>query len=259
MRKFSLVSHLVLIVLVAINLQSCGSIQQMIYGTPTPTFTNTPTFTATSTVTPSPTFTPTHTLTPTATPDFVATQKAAEFSELVTELTQKFSETAFLKTVDGEYHPLKDSTLAFAKKGYYRWETYPIHVKNFVLRTHLRMETANKSSPLTGCGIVFRTVGDFNESIFVKQEGIIEYFAGNQSVNSILFKYLKNPVDLDLLLILNERSYQVFFNGKRYFAGESVLDPDAGDLGYAVASGSNDDFGSKCTFTDTDLWEIKAR
>lgn len=255
MRKFSLVSHLVLIVLVAINLQSCGSIQQMIYGTPTPTFTNTPTFTATSTVTPSPTFTPT----PTLTPNFIATQKAGEFSEIVSDLSQKFSEAAFLNTVYGEYHSMDDSTLELAKKGYIKWMTSPVKVKNFLLRTHLKMSTANKRSNETGCGFVFQASATFNRLIIIQQDGYLTYSLYGRNVFTNYSKNLDNPVELDVILIANGRQIQMYINGKKDWILDILSEVSKGNIGYAVQSGSNVDYGSQCVFTNTDLWEIKTK
>lgn len=239
-----------IIVILGINLQACGSIQQMIQGTPTftPTITPTPTLTATATLTSTPTRTPTST----ATPNLVATQKVEEFSELM----KKYFDADFLATVDGQYYQLEDSNQVLAKKGYYQWTTYGVNVRNFILRTNVRMSTANKISASTGCGIVFRSVGNFVESIIFVQDGYVYYGAGKSNFNSRYYGKTDNSSTVQMVLILNEKKYEFYVDGKLALDGDSVIDPSKGDVGYAVQSGSNEDFGSQCSFTNTDLWAI---
>ena len=256
-KNYGLLMKLLLIVLVGINMQACGSIQQMIQGTPTPipTLTYTPTLTPTSTLTPTETLTPTSTPSPTATPDFVATQKTEEFSEIATI----YFDEAFLETVYGEYYFLEDSIQNLAKVGYYQWETYDFEVRNFIFRADVRMSTANKPSNSTGCGVVFRTVGNFVESIFVQQNGYLYYGAGDTNFNSGYYGKFDNPGEFKLVVIVNEETYQVYIDSKKALTGDSILDPSSGGIGFAVQSGSNDEFGSSCSFKNIDFWEIKTK
>ena len=246
---------LLFIIVVAFNMQACGSIQEMIKGTPTPTSTLTfsPTLTPTTTLTPTMTPTPTSTLTPTTTPDFVATQKTEEFSEIA----GNYFDEAFLETVYGEYYFLEDSVQNLAKVGYYQWETDNLEVRNFILRTNVRMSTAKKPSNSTGCGIVFRTVGNFVESIFVQQNGYLYYGAGDTNFNSRYYGKFDNPAEFEMVLVVNEKIYKIYIDGKLAMNGDSILDPSKGGIGFAVQSGSNEEFGSQCNFTNIDLWEIK--
>jgi len=256
MRKNRLFEILLLIVL-GFNMQACGAVQELIQGTPTPTptLTYTPTLTPTSTLTPTETLTPTSTPTSTATPDFIATQKTEEFSEVA----KAYFDDAFLETVYGEYYFLDDSIQNLAKMGYYQWETYNLSIRNLILRTDVRMVTANKASNSTGCGIVFRTVGNFVESIFVQQDGYLYYGAGDTNFNSGYYGKFDNPAEFELVLVVNEKSYQVYIDGKRVLAGDSILKPSSGGIGFAVQSGSNEEFGSSCSFKNIDFWQIKRK
>jgi len=246
---------LLLIIAVGFNLQACGSIQEMIKGTPTPTLTltYTPTLTPTITLTPTMTPIPTSTLTPTATPDFIATQKTEEFSEIA----RVYFDETILESVYGEYYSLEDSFQNLAEVGYYQWETYELGIRNFIIRTNVRLSTANKPSNSTGCGIMFRTVGDFTEHIFVQQDGYVYYGAGDTYFNSRYYGKINNPAEFELVLVVNEEAYQVYIDGKKALVGDSILDPSKGGIGFAVQSGSNEDFGSNCNFSNIDLWAVK--
>ena len=256
MRKNRLFGLLLLIV-IGFNVQACGAIQEMIQGTPTPTptLTFTPTLTPTSTLTPTETLTPTSTPTSTATPDYVATQKTEEFSEVARD----YFDDAFLETVYGEYYFLDDYIQNLAKAGYYQGDTYDLTIRNLILRADVRMSTAQKPSDITGCGIFFRTVGNFVESIFVQQNGYIYYDAGDTSFNSGYYGRFDNPAEFEMVLVVYEKGYQVYIDGKKALTGDSILKPSSGGIGFAVQSGSDEEFGSQCNFKDIDVWEIKAK
>ena len=256
MRKNRLFEILLLVVM-GFNMQACGTIQEMMQGTPTstPTLTYTPTLTPTSTLTPTVTFTPTSTPIPTATPNLVATQKTEEFSDVA----GNYFDATFLDTVYGEYYFLDDSIQNLAKVGYYQWETDNLDVRNFILRADVRMSTANKPSNSTGCGIVFRTVGNFVESIMVQQDGYLYYGAGDTNFNSRYYRKFDNPAEFELVLVVNEKIYETYIDGTKALNGDSILDPSKGGIGFAVQSGSDDDFGSQCNFTNIDLWAIKSK
>ncbi len=241
-------SRLILLLAVFVIL-GCGSIQQLVQETPTPTFTETPTSTST------PTVTPTRKPTQTATPDVAATMQVEQLNELMSN----YFDSEFLETVYGEYYSLEDSIQNLANKGYYKWTTYGVEFRNFILRTDVRMSTADKLSALTGCGVVFRAAGNFNELIFVLQDGNLQYGAGDTSYKSQYYGRLENPVEFELVLVVNEKNYQVYIDGEKSMSSASVLTPSKGEIGFAVQSGSNEGFGSQCKFTNNDLWVIKKK
>ena len=239
----------------SINLIACGSVQQMIQGTPTSTPTDTPTMTPTFTLTPTNTLTPTSTSTPTSTPDIVATQKTEEFFEIA----QAYFDEIFLEIVYGEYYLLPASVQNLAQVDYIQWETYRLEARNFLLRTNVKMATDEKPSNTTGCGVVFRAVGSFTEAVIIQQNGNLYYSAGDTNFNTGYFERLDNPAEFELVVTLNEKAYQVYINGKKALTGDSILDPSKGEIGFIVQSGSNEGFGSQCKFTNSDFWIIKKK
>lgn len=241
-------SRLFLILAIFIIL-GCGSVQQLVQETPTLKFTETPALTSTSVAT------STRKPTQTATPDVAATMQVEQFHELVSD----YFDSEFLETVYGEYYSLEDSIQNLANKGYYKWTSYGVELRNFILRTNVRMSTADKLSSLTGCAVVFRAAGNFNESIFVLQDGNLQYSAGNKNYKSLYYGRFENPAEFELVLVVNEKNYQVYIDGKKSMSGVSVFTPSKGEIGFAVQSGSNERFGSQCKFTNSDLWIIRKK
>jgi len=241
-----------------VNLVACGSVQSLIYGTPT----FTPTFTATFTMTPSatytPTLTPTSTSTPTKTPsltptpNLTATKQYEDFYAII----QNYYDRGYIPSLNGQYYALEDYSDSYAKRDYYRWQIVRTRIKNFVMKSHITMSTANKASPDTGCGFVFRTVGNFAEAVFVGQDGSSFYLANDTEFDTGYFGSVSNPVELDFVLIVHEKMIRSFVNDRAILAYEGFLDPEAGDLGFTVLSGSEDDLGSSCEFKENQLWVV---
>ena len=241
------------IILLGLNLQACSSVQQMIQGTPTPTSTNTPTLTPTFTLTPTTTMTLTKTPTPTITPNLTATQQYDDFYPLV----QKYYDAGYIPSLNGQYYHLEDYSDSYVEKGFYRWEIVRPNVRNFIMKSHITMTTAFGTSPDTGCGFAFRVVGSFAEAVFVGQNGNSFYIAGETAFETGYFGRVSNPVELDFVLIVYENKIRSFVNNKAILNYEGFLDPDRGDLGFTVLSGSNQGNGSQCDFIDNELWIIQ--
>ena len=244
-----------LLTILTVFIIACGSAQQALQATDAPERTSTPELTETPSSTSTPAATPTRQPTKTKTPDFSATMEAEQFNELI--LT--YFDDQFLQTVDGEYYALEDFVDNLAHKGYFTWSAYDVNIRNFILRTKVRMSTANNPSNSTGCGIVFRTVGNFSESVFIQQNGEVFYGAGDTNYNSGYYEKISNPAEFEMVLMVNEKSYRVFVDGKRVLNGETIIDPSRGGVGFAVQSGSDEDFGSQCNFKNDDLWALKKK
>jgi hypothetical protein len=246
MRKYFYATPWFVIVLLAVNSLACSSIQKIIQESPTPTPTATSTLTPTST--PKPTFTPTST----ATPNLAATQQYETFLSLV----QKYYDAKYIPSVEGTYQHLDDYSDSYAKVDNYRWATVGSEVRNFIIKSHVTMSTANKLSPKTGCGFVFRTLGDFVNVVFIRQDGTAHYGTNDQTFFARDYRNISNPEEFDLVLIANENNIRFYIDEKEVLVYKTFLETYVGDLGFAIVSGSDDDYGSRCDFTNTELWVI---
>jgi hypothetical protein len=235
--------------LAAVILLGCGSVQQLAQATATPTVTDTPT------IPPTATSTPTRKPTPTKTPDVAATLQLEKFGELMSN----YYSFGPVESMQGRYFPQDDYSDQLAQKGYFSWLPSDLRLRDVLLRADVVMTTANTPSNSTGCGIMFRTVGDFHESIFILQSGELNYGAGDTVFNSRNRGKFSNPAEFEVVFVLKDNHYQVFIDGETAMKGDSILTPSAGGISFAVQSGSDEEFGSKCDFKNIDLWAIKEK
>lgn len=237
--------HLVLqwfiVSLIAINLQACDSVQQLIQGTPTSTSTPIPTATTRPSITPS----------PTSTPNLAATQQY----ESVFALVQGYFKDGNVPSMNTAPIYLQDYSDSLAEDGSYQWATVGLNVKNFILSTHITMTTANSLSIRTGCGIAFRDHDRFHDIVYVQQNGKASYIFSTFKESAQYFGEVSNPAELDYVLIVKGKSVVLFIDGKQALTFDRSVEV-AGDVGFTIVSGSNEDFGSRCEFKDTVLWTI---
>ena len=242
---------------VTLYLEACSAVQQIVQGTPTPSPTITPTSTPSFTPTASPT--PTLSPTPTTTPDLTATEQFESFQPLV----QEYFDNGYIPSTNGFYYPLEDFTISDASVGYFKWQSSGKQAVDFILRTHINMSTAGNASSKTGCGIAFRTLLSSFSLATVHQDGRA-YFARNESGNpdqgfrGQVWGRVSNPVELDFLLVVNQNNIRLFVDGKQVLEYEDQLPPLlSSDVSFAVLAGSYEDYGSRCEFTDSELWIVQ--
>lgn len=227
--------------LVVIPLTACGSFQEAIAGL------STPTQTATSTPTPKPTLT----LVPTSTPNLAATQQYESFLSLVQDQFDRGN----LPTKEGTYFQLEDYSDSLANEGYFQWATVGMQVRNFMISTHVTLSTALRPSVSSGCGIIFRDHNDFHDIVYVQQNGKASYIFNTFKESAQYFGKVSDPAELHLVLIVNKTDLLLFVDEKQAFAYNRSIE-STGDLGFTVVSGSNEDYGTRCDFKDTELWVI---
>lgn len=248
-------NHLLLklfIILLGINLQACGSIQQMVQGPPTstPTTTQTPTLTPTATSTLTPTLTPS----PTVTPNLAATQQYQEFFGVV----QKFYEAGIIPSLNGSYQIMGDYMDQSIEAGNYRWNLYEDGVINFIVRTDIKLETAPAPASQSGCGFVFGFVDNTNhEFAFLQRNGSATYGLDGRPFTTKYYDQLQNPAEFTMILVVYKDVVRVIINDKEVIKMELDLNREFKKAwGPALLAGSTQEFGTRCTFKNIELWEI---
>ena len=213
---------------------------------------------ATDTRPPAPTRTerPTSTPRPTITPDVAATQAYEEFSVWV----EKLFDQGYISSTEGEFIPLDDYSDSLAQTEYYQWVTYEeLHPRNFILQANVKITNAAPNTTKAGCGFVY---GESNNPalIIFSQDGNINYYYGiyNRRSNYLDATLFDDPDGLLLTLLIDEEA-----GGLRFFVNDRMglyLEGVGGytsDIGPAVLSGTDVDFGTRCDFTDMVLWNIQ--
>lgn len=221
--------------------------------TATPAPTDTPTATATITST------PTKTPLPTKTPNLAATQ---QFGEWYAEI-EEFYNKGYIGTNKGTLKQLKNFSEEWAQLNWYI--TWPLNIEasDFVYSAHYSWSSASKTPNPSGCGIVFGIQNDGSDySVFLDQSSIMFLHTENNRGFRVGKSRGTGKVDLvgnteaDFTLIVNGYYSYVIVNGE--VIGEYAFPQNEsmeGDLGVSILSGTNKDFGTRCSITNIRIWE----
>ena len=63
--------------------------------------------------------------------------------------------------------------------------------------------------------------------------------------------------DAELIIIVEGGTIQAFVDGEQIFIRRDQY-KFKGTLGYAISSGLNTDFGTRCIFRNTEIWSLKS-
>ncbi len=250
-------TSLLFLTLVIFSLQACGIQQPAVQPTSTASVTLSPSATATVTLTPSKTPRPSRT--PNATKTYVYDQL---FSQV-----QRFQQEGLIPETKGKYLALDNYENNFAQVGWLRYRHMQYQFKYFVYRGHVEWSTALDTNKTSGCGVVFA---------LQLKEGQNEYFGVILDKSRIYFSAIRsggyydlgktrgsghlnfgNPAEADLTLLVYD--YKAFVYVDDEFVGEYTLPKKSelnGYFGYAIISGTNRDYGTKCKITDSRIWSL---
>lgn len=176
---------------------------------------------------------------------------------------EKLAYDRLVSSAAGKYYSVQDFTGEWAKLAYYHW--WPLNRKptNFAIRADVNWETAipNANPSKAGCGFVFHENGPDNLHLsFLSMDGYVRNYRMEKRVISDLkanyagkFDY---PADSAKIMLVVDYQWITFFvDGKQIlrFKDDHL---NGGGLAFAVASGSNNSFGTRCTFQNVELWEF---
>jgi hypothetical protein len=242
---------------------ACGAVA------PAPTATAAPTATqAPPTATGTATTPPTATVPPTQTPNVAATKEVEDFQAKV----QSYIQAGYLSGANGDLYPLDDYRNEWAQMNYFSDLTSTGHndaVKDFLFTGDFEWESAVANPETSGCGLYFRVQNNGNfYSAYLDTERVVM-----GGYDATIGPYIKRfgittgtgrvkiakPSKANFTLIMNGHMAYVLvdekFIGSYTLFAEKLLDP--GVLGYFVKSGTNKDFGTRCSITHAKLWVPK--
>jgi len=260
--KSSQISLIVFSVL-AISLSACGASAPVATSTVLPSATST--VTTAPTFTPTVTFTPTRTPTPTATPNFAATQQYEDFFAVV----QKIHEVGQISSTDGKYVQLDDYQAELAHKLSYDWEETSLSAKNFIVQADFEWNNSVNTVNTSGCGFVFRLQTNKDHYLI-----LLDAFNGVKLASSTdrgtysmgppahgkgkVTDFGSGPYHAKFTLVVEELKAYVYVNDI-YYGDYKLLDyriTDAGPLAGAILSSSSVDYGTRCTMTNVQAWNL---
>jgi hypothetical protein len=222
----------------------------------------------TDTPLPTPTLTPAPTPTRTPRPNMTATalaQATIQAQPLAEEIQRLYTE-GMLNDTEGLYYQLDDYSGALAKINWMEPAWTGFAVSDFVLRGNIAWETAKTGANIagSGCGFSFGIDNEFKNyhiAIFTL-DGNVRLFrcwncsAGLEYISSGYYDkidYMKGNVDV--MLIVEGTRIQFYVNGEHTFDLPNQKD-FKGYLTYTISSGTNYGFGTRCTFTNFELWDL---
>lgn len=184
---------------------------------------------------------------------------AGDFEKLISDLKaeQLIPESEGKTTSYGSY------TDNFAKMGFAQWFPFTT-AEHFVLSANLSWVSASQTpnGAVSGCGIVFGVKQELLNYLMVsfRMDGNA-YIKGSKNLMGLHYgmKYYSRPSmqgEGNLVLIVDGLSVTVYFNDNVLFSiPNAAIDGDG--IGYAVLSGTNKEFGTRCNFDDVYIytWE----
>lgn len=256
--KRSLVFHWIIVAILILSVQGCGAEKPVI--TATPTVTQTFTLTGTPTRTPTPSKTPR----PSKTPNLKLTES---YDDLFTWV-QKFKDDGIIPETFGKYVAFDPYDMDVAQMGWLQYVYFDtVRVKNFVYSGHIRWSTSIDTNKTSGCGIIFAlelkekqnnyfgVILDKSRVYFSAIDSGYYYDLGKTKGTGKLD--FGNPAEADLTFLAYEHKAYVYVNDD--FIGEYTLPPKKelrGYFGYGIISGTNHDYGTKCSITNSRLWDL---
>jgi hypothetical protein len=176
---------------------------------------------------------------------------------------QNLAAFKLVSSATGSYYRVQDFTGEWAKLSYYHW--WPLNRKptNFAIRADITWDSAmpNANPSKAGCGFVFHENGADNLHFsYLSMDGYVRNYRMDKKIFSDLkanwagkFNYPSDSAKF--MLVVDYQWITVFVNDKQIvrFQDDRLK---GGGLAYAVSSGSNNDFGTRCTFENVELWEF---
>ena len=169
----------------------------------------------------------------------------------------------------GTSYPLADTEEELAKMHYVDAFSagYDEQVQDFAVWADIKQESAATVNypEFSGCGFIFRLQesGDYYALLTKDSVVMASCLAGGGGQCSRSGKTsgtgtvnLENPFDARFELVVHGAHAYALVNGE--FVGEYTLFADKltdpGYFGYGIFSGTNKDFGTRCTFTNGAIW-----
>jgi hypothetical protein len=197
---------------------------------------------------------------PTEVPDLAATEQADEFYTLL----ETFKEKGYLTTTEGEITTLAPFEEEWAQIGWFQWWEYDVTTAaEFLFKARFNWVSATSSPDPSGCGVIFglQESGDYY-SVFLDNRRIFFYMFRKTlySVGKTSGKgttSFDNPAESDFVLAVSNKKAYVSVDGDVTVYTLSEDQTTAGNFALSLLSGTNKDYGTRCTATDMVVWSAR--
>ena len=185
-----------------------------------------------------------------------AAQIPDEASEKFHGFLEELAEDGVIATADGESIYYGDYEDEWAQINWYQWITFE-QSNRFVLSANVSWASASQTPNnfASGCGVIFNAGPGSTDYLLasIRMDGLV-YFDGARNKRALSYgTYRYGPASTkgsaDLVLVVDNDRATIYMDGQRVVrkAGLQVM----GDLvGLATLSGTNKDYGTRCTWKD---------
>lgn len=178
---------------------------------------------------------------------------------------QQLVEAGVIINTSGYYQNLPDDEASLARInaiGPGLETNFPL--ENFVLRTDITWSSASETAnwDRCGCGFIFGDQKDgYFDFIFLALDGFVRFYRPQPGTNTIVpFSERRYSGKLgrpngkaEFLLVVVDKRVTVFVNDEKVLSEHESLFK-SGRLVYALASGTNKNYGMRCNWKNVDLW-----
>jgi hypothetical protein len=197
----------------------------------------------------------------------VAIAQKTAVAKPMLDLLDKLVADGHLTGTAGKYMLLPDFSEGLAMLNFIAPYPAMVSPKNFVLRTDLAWESASKTADwnASACGFIFHVGKDgsfYSASLALDGYVQMTQHKPNYSYVTDIGKGYYGKLDVPkgsakFVLVVTIDQITVFINDKMVKSFQSNLLYTSGGLSYSITSGTNKDFGMRCTMTNIELWELE--
>ncbi|MCB9135522.1 MAG: hypothetical protein H6636_08850 [Anaerolineales bacterium] len=194
-----------------------------------------------------------------------AITEATEQAQPMVDLLEQLKADGYLNNTTGEYLRLPDHEQEQAKINYLDYFPTFLTPKNFVIRVDIAYQSASDTANWfnSSCGFLFRldaSAGNFYQAV-MSLDGNVEFKRWKSSRSTVLQNGYYGTMDtpngiFEMILVVEDSLFTVLINGEKVVHLQDTVLKE-GDLVYTLTSGTNKDFGTRCSFTNLDLWTLK--
>lgn len=189
-------------------------------------------------------------------------QATADAGAMLADI-QELAELGYLESTDGYYQTLRPYTESKAMINYIGFEPTRIDAINYVIRGHISaaMDGEAGNAFNSGCGFAFRISEEGDYYLIVQaMDGNVylhKTVPGTNRLSRVDGRYAGQigfpNAEFDFIFIVEGPSFRWFVNGEYIAQFYHSAFPE-GELAYAMVSGTNIGFGTRCTMTNVEAW-----
>jgi hypothetical protein len=194
----------------------------------------------------------------------------AEATEAVSEIypiVQRLYKEGYISKTKGSFQQFPYFDESWAQIGWYSIDPiFGSEATDFVLLVDVAWESSHKASEikLSGCGVAFRATDDYSEyyTFLLTLDGNMSFFAKLKNQNPYLskeywgkFDYMEDSTTF--IITAEGDKYQIFNEDLELIDMRIGAKLGSGGFAYVLSSGGNIGFGTRCVFSDTDLWRLE--